>query len=303
MLSALPPSLPLCSAPPPADEDLLEQELRAGVLKPSYVLIRCGRAAAPAAAVLCCMLLAPYGWLADTILPPPASAQRPSPFCRTSIPTGTASCGPSCWPSGARTRSRTCSPRSPVRGVAVPRGCQRAAEAGSWWQLPSAYACAHRPSPRPRPHPRLNLPPAGAGASKPHHLVDANGVVLGYSHFGMLASARWIKHRLSARLEAALADNPGARASCAAALWLALPLSTALPCLTRCALLCLSNRRLLAPRDRPLFGRRHSSAADHDAARGRRRVCRRLVRRRRLPLVHDARTGAGENKGGAACCC
>ncbi|RMZ52238.1 hypothetical protein APUTEX25_001628 [Auxenochlorella protothecoides] len=29
------------------------------------------------------------------------------------------------------------------------------------------------------------------GAAKPHHLVDGNGVVLGYSHFGMLAAARW----------------------------------------------------------------------------------------------------------------
>ena len=28
------------------------------------------------------------------------------------------------------------------------------------------------------------------GASKPHHVVDDKGVVLGYSHFGMLAAAR-----------------------------------------------------------------------------------------------------------------
>ena len=28
------------------------------------------------------------------------------------------------------------------------------------------------------------------GASKPHHVVDEQGVVLGYSHFGMLAAAR-----------------------------------------------------------------------------------------------------------------
>ena len=28
------------------------------------------------------------------------------------------------------------------------------------------------------------------GASKPHHVVDDQGVVLGYSHFGMLAAAR-----------------------------------------------------------------------------------------------------------------
>ena len=30
------------------------------------------------------------------------------------------------------------------------------------------------------------------GASKPHHIVDGAGVVLGYSHFGMLAAARWL---------------------------------------------------------------------------------------------------------------
>jgi hypothetical protein len=29
------------------------------------------------------------------------------------------------------------------------------------------------------------------GAARPHHVVDHNGVVLGYSHFGMLAAARW----------------------------------------------------------------------------------------------------------------
>jgi hypothetical protein len=51
--------------------------------------------------------------------------------------------------------------------------------------------------------------PPPAGASKPHHLVDANGVVLGYSHFGMLAAARWIQGQTRQRLEQALADNPG----------------------------------------------------------------------------------------------
>ncbi|EFN53573.1 hypothetical protein CHLNCDRAFT_136751 [Chlorella variabilis] len=51
------------------------------------------------------------------------------------------------------------------------------------------------------------------GASKPHHLVDANGVVLGYSHFGMLAAARWIKGQTRQRMEQALAENPGYRLS------------------------------------------------------------------------------------------
>lgn len=29
-------------------------------------------------------------------------------------------------------------------------------------------------------------------AVKPHHMTGSSGVVLGYSHFGMLAAARWI---------------------------------------------------------------------------------------------------------------
>jgi len=47
------------------------------------------------------------------------------------------------------------------------------------------------------------------GASKPHHVVDSNGVVLGYSHFGMLAAARWLKAQVMDQLEAALLANPG----------------------------------------------------------------------------------------------
>ena len=47
------------------------------------------------------------------------------------------------------------------------------------------------------------------GASKPHHVVDSNGVVLGYSHFGMLAAARWLKGQVKAKIEEAVAANPG----------------------------------------------------------------------------------------------
>jgi len=47
------------------------------------------------------------------------------------------------------------------------------------------------------------------GASKPHHVVDTNGVILGYSHFGMLASARWLKGEVGGALAQALAANPG----------------------------------------------------------------------------------------------
>ena len=49
------------------------------------------------------------------------------------------------------------------------------------------------------------------GASKPHHVVDSNGVTLGYSHFGMLAAARWMKSEIANDLEMALVENPGMR--------------------------------------------------------------------------------------------
>ncbi len=45
-------------------------------------------------------------------------------------------------------------------------------------------------------------------ASKPHHVVDGRGVVMGHSHFGMLASARWIKGEVSAALRNARDSQP-----------------------------------------------------------------------------------------------
>lgn len=45
------------------------------------------------------------------------------------------------------------------------------------------------------------------GASKPHHVVDSNGVTLGYSHFGMLAAARWMKTEIEHDLENALSES------------------------------------------------------------------------------------------------
>jgi hypothetical protein len=47
------------------------------------------------------------------------------------------------------------------------------------------------------------------GASKPHHMVNGAGVVLGYSHFGMLAGARWLLHNAQEPLRKALQENPG----------------------------------------------------------------------------------------------
>ena len=36
------------------------------------------------------------------------------------------------------------------------------------------------------------------GASKPHHVLNDKGLVLGYCHFGMLAAARWIHREVCA---------------------------------------------------------------------------------------------------------
>ena len=47
------------------------------------------------------------------------------------------------------------------------------------------------------------------GASKPHHMVSGSGVVLGYSHFGMLAAARWVLQQVEEKLREAMADCPG----------------------------------------------------------------------------------------------
>ncbi len=47
-----------------------------------------------------------------------------------------------------------------------------------------------------------------AGAVKPHHLVCSSGVVLGYSHLGMLAAARWMLNQVKPVLKQALAQHP-----------------------------------------------------------------------------------------------
>ena len=49
------------------------------------------------------------------------------------------------------------------------------------------------------------------GAAKPHHMIDTNGVVLGYSHFGMLAAARWLKNEISENVKEAMESRPGYR--------------------------------------------------------------------------------------------
>jgi hypothetical protein len=56
------------------------------------------------------------------------------------------------------------------------------------------------------------LPHVAAGAAKPHHVMDpggGGGLVLGYSHLGMLAAARWLAKQAGPVLRAALAANPG----------------------------------------------------------------------------------------------
>jgi hypothetical protein len=47
-----------------------------------------------------------------------------------------------------------------------------------------------------------------SGTTKPHHVVGKDGLVLGYSHFGMLASARWIHRQVRPVLEEFLVENP-----------------------------------------------------------------------------------------------
>lgn len=50
-----------------------------------------------------------------------------------------------------------------------------------------------------------------SGAVKPHHMVRNNRVVLGYSHLGMLAAARWLlkQVRCAAYMAASSCGHPG----------------------------------------------------------------------------------------------
>lgn len=47
------------------------------------------------------------------------------------------------------------------------------------------------------------------GVVKPHHAMTPDGVVLGYSHLGMLAAARWLMARTKDTLITALQQHPG----------------------------------------------------------------------------------------------
>ncbi|GFR41943.1 hypothetical protein Agub_g2737, partial [Astrephomene gubernaculifera] len=50
-----------------------------------------------------------------------------------------------------------------------------------------------------------------AGAAKPHHVVDplTGQLVLGWSHLGMLAAARWLARQVAPLLRGALREHPG----------------------------------------------------------------------------------------------
>ena len=48
-------------------------------------------------------------------------------------------------------------------------------------------------------------------ATKPHHMVGGGQVILGYSHFGMLAAASWVFQETKAKLEEALQSQPSYR--------------------------------------------------------------------------------------------
>lgn len=59
-------------------------------------------------------------------------------------------------------------------------------------------------------HSRQDMFTSLTGVVKPHHAMAADGgVVLGYSHLGMLAAARWLMARTKPTLIQALQDNPG----------------------------------------------------------------------------------------------
>jgi len=47
--------------------------------------------------------------------------------------------------------------------------------------------------------------------TKPHHKVQTSGVVLGYSHMGMLAAARWLMKQVAPLIRDALDQNEGYR--------------------------------------------------------------------------------------------
>lgn len=58
----------------------------------------------------------------------------------------------------------------------------------------------------------IPLPPLFLTATtKPHHKVSANGVVLGYSHLGMLTAARWLMRELARDIRLAMKMHPGYR--------------------------------------------------------------------------------------------
>lgn len=40
-------------------------------------------------------------------------------------------------------------------------------------------------------------------------MLSESGVILGYSHFGMLAAARWVLQQTKDRLEEAMSHSPG----------------------------------------------------------------------------------------------
>ena len=57
-------------------------------------------------------------------------------------------------------------------------------------------------------------------AVKPHHVItEDQGVVLGYSHLGMLAAARWLMGQTKGQLLQALAENPGYQLRVAGGCW------------------------------------------------------------------------------------
>ena len=123
--------------------------------------------------------------------------------------TGRASCGLRC--------RRPCRPtQSCGQGALAGQGLCPACPARLMWRIRQVSSWdalrAQRASARPGPWTCVqDIFTSLTGASKPHHVVDDQGVVLGYSHFGMLAAARWAPRRQAPDALGLPAVGPGFR--------------------------------------------------------------------------------------------
>ena len=86
--------------------------------------------------------------------------------------------------------------------------------------------------------------------TKPHHKVQASGVVLGYSHMGMLAAARWLMKQVAPQVREAMEQNQGYRL-CLVGEWKGPPEATFRG---DCIDFCHANGLLMRSTDHPQMG-------------------------------------------------